>query len=169
MPRYTVNLSRARAFSRRKRASKAMKILREKLEEREGEEVSVSPEVNSKIWESGIERPPAKLEVEVVETADGLRAVLPGAEVEEPEPEEIEEEPEPEEEQLEEEEAEEQDTGDDGASTESIDYEEIVSGTVGEAKEQLQEMDDVDWDKALEAEEDNKDRKTLKEWIESQG
>lgn len=128
-----------------------MKILREKLEEREGEAVSVSPEVNSRIWENGIERPPAKLEVEVVETSDGLRAVLPGAEVEEPE-------------EGEEDETEESEDGE----TEDVDYEEIVSGTVSEAKEELQELDSLDWEAALEAEEENKDRKTLKEWIENQ-
>lgn len=158
MPRYTVNLGRARSFSRRKRAQKAMHILREKLEDQEGEDVSIAPEINSKIWENGMERPPAKLKVEVVETSDGLRAILPGAEVEEPEPE-----PEPEEEEEKEDEAEEEEEDEDSG----VDYEEIVSGTVGEAKEQLQELESPDYKKALEAEKDNKDRKTLKEWLES--
>jgi len=153
MARYTVNLARARSFSRRKRASKAMKILREELEEREGEEVSISPEVNSRIWENGIERPPARLEVEVKDTVEGLRAVLPGEEVEEPESEPEDETEEQEEEKVDEE-------------TE-VDYEGIVSGTVSDAKEQLQELDDPDYEAALEAEENGKDRKTLKEWIKS--
>lgn len=159
MSRYTVNLGRARSFSRRRRAQKAMRILREKLEDQEGEDVSISPEVNSKIWENGMEKPPAKLEVEVVDTSDGLRAVLPGAEVEEPEPE-----PEPEESEETEEEEEAEDSTEEDSG---VDYSEIVSGTVGEAKEQLQELDDPDFSKALEAEKDNKDRKTLKEWLES--
>ncbi|MFB6265817.1 MAG: 50S ribosomal protein L31e [Candidatus Nanohaloarchaea archaeon] len=71
MSRYTVNLTRARSFSRRKRASKAMSILREKLEKQEGEEVSISPEINNRLWENGVENPPGRLEVEVVE---GTRA-----------------------------------------------------------------------------------------------
>jgi len=48
-----------------------------------------------------------------------------------------------------------------------VDYEGIVSGTVSDAKEQLQELDDPDYEAALEAEENGKDRKTLKEWIKS--
>ncbi|MFB6190529.1 MAG: hypothetical protein ABEJ91_03065 [Candidatus Nanohaloarchaea archaeon] len=158
MSRYTINLGRARSFSRRKRASKAMKILQEQLEKREGAEVSISPEVNSAIWKNGMEKPPAKIEVEVVETDDfELRAVLPGEEVDEPEPEP---EPEPEEEAEEEEEAED--------SGEGADYDEIVSGTVSEAKEAVKGLDDPDYGAVLEAEEANKDRKTLKEWLESQ-
>lgn len=156
MARYTINLGRARSFSRRKRASKAMKILREQLENREGEDVSISPEVNSEIWKNGMERPPAKIEVEVVETSTGLTAVLPDGKVEEPEPEP---EPEPEEETEEEEE--------EPADEEGADYEDIVSGTVSEAKDAVQELDDPDYQAILEAEESNKDRKTLKEWLES--
>lgn len=148
---HTVNLSRARAFSRRNRAKKAMSILREKLEELEGEEVSISPEVNARIWEKGAEKPPARLEVDVVDTSSGLQAVLAGEEPEETEDTgEVEETEEPEE------------TGETGE-----DYEEVVSGTVGEAKEAVQEMDDPDYEAILEAESDNKDRKTLKEWLES--
>ncbi len=168
MARYTVNLSRARSFSRRRRAQKAMTILREKLEEKENEKVSIAPEINSRIWENGVERPPAKLEVEVVETPDGPRAVLPGTKVEEPEPEpEPEEEEETVEEEPGEETEEETEAEEDGSEEVEADYDEIVSGTVSEAKEDLQELDDPDWEAALEAEKENKDRKTLKEWLES--
>lgn len=168
MARYTINLSRVRSFGRRKRASKAMSILREELEEREGGQVSVDPEVNNRIWQDGIENPPRKLEVEVVETADGLRAVLPGTELEEPEPEPEPEEEEEEteaEEQPEEEVEDEQEEADDEDA--AADYEEIVSGTVSDAKEALQDMDNPDYEAALEAEKQGKDRKTLKEWLES--
>lgn len=145
----TINLSRARSFSRRKRAKKAMSILRQKLEELEGEEVSISPEVNAKIWENGVEKPPAKLKVEVVETDSGLRAVLPEEETETEETVEEEEEEEVEEE-------------------EEHDYEEAVSGTVDESKDAIMEMKDPDYDALMRAEEEGKDRKTLKDWIESQ-
>ncbi|MFB6292415.1 MAG: hypothetical protein ABEI58_03405 [Candidatus Nanohaloarchaea archaeon] len=57
----------------------------------------------------------------------------------------------------------EQDTEDEGH-----DYDEIVSGTITEAKEALGELDDPDYEAALEAEKDNKNRKTLVEWLESQ-
>ncbi|MFQ3275409.1 MAG: small subunit ribosomal protein S24e [Candidatus Nanohaloarchaea archaeon] len=47
-------------------------------------------------------------------------------------------------------------------------YEEIVSGTITEAKDALGDMDEPDFEAALEAEKDNKDRKTLKDWLENQ-
>jgi len=71
------------------------------------------------------------------------------------------------EDQLEEETVEpDQDT--DSTSKSGPDYEEIVSGTIGEAKESLNGMEDPDYEKALEAEKNNKDRKTMKEWLENQ-
>ncbi|MFB6167055.1 MAG: hypothetical protein ABEJ62_02220, partial [Candidatus Nanohaloarchaea archaeon] len=45
------------------------------------------------------------------------------------------------------------------------DYEEIVSGTVDEVKEKVQE-EDLDPEEVLEAEKQNKDRVTLVEWLE---
>ncbi|MFB6203888.1 MAG: hypothetical protein ABEK01_05350 [Candidatus Nanohaloarchaea archaeon] len=47
-------------------------------------------------------------------------------------------------------------------------YRDVVSGTITEAKDQLGEMDEPDYRAALEAEKENKDRKTLKEWLENQ-
>lgn len=46
-------------------------------------------------------------------------------------------------------------------------YEELVSGTITEAKEALQEMEDPNYDAALEAEKENKNRTTLIDWLES--
>ncbi len=48
------------------------------------------------------------------------------------------------------------------------DYEEILSGTVQEAKDAIGELDDPDYSELLSLEEEGKDRKTLKEWLESQ-
>ncbi len=162
MARYTVNLSKAKKFSRRKRAKKAMAILQEELEKREGEDVSISPEINVKIWRNGVENPPTRLEVEVRETGTGKVAVLPGAEPE-PEPETGEE--------SEEEEAEEEENGEEDEETredeKDEEYREAVSGTVGEAKEAIEDMEDPDYARLLELEEEGKDRKTLKEFLES--
>lgn len=47
-------------------------------------------------------------------------------------------------------------------------YEEIVSGTITEAKSQLDEMEEPDYKAALEAEKDNKNRTTLTDWLENQ-
>lgn len=47
------------------------------------------------------------------------------------------------------------------------DYDELVGGTIGDAKDQLQEMDDTDYEAALEAEKDNKNRTTFIDWLET--
>ncbi|MFB6265491.1 MAG: hypothetical protein ABEI07_00220 [Candidatus Nanohaloarchaea archaeon] len=46
-----------------------------------------------------------------------------------------------------------------------VDYEDVVSGTIDEVKEQVDEKD-LDMKKLLEAEKSNKDRVTLVEWIQ---
>jgi small subunit ribosomal protein S3 len=46
--------------------------------------------------------------------------------------------------------------------------EEIVSGTISDAKDRIDEMDSPDFEALLNAEEENKDRKTFKEWLERQ-
>lgn len=50
----------------------------------------------------------------------------------------------------------------------TADYDQIVSRTIGDAKEQIKEMDEPDFDALIEAEKDNKDRKTMKEYLENQ-
>lgn len=151
MTRYTINLSRARMAGRNKRAKKAMSILREELERREGE-VRISGDVNAEVWKRGARKPPAKIAVEVVERDGAKIAELATQEetrqenaAEEAEEEEVEEEPEEE--------------------TET-DYEDIVSGTVSEAKDRIRELEDPDYEALLDAEKANKDRKTLKEFLE---
>lgn len=62
---------------------------------------------------------------------------------------------------------EESDSGSSSESGSSGDYEEIVSGTINEAKDQLNEMDEPDFEAALEAEKSNKNRTTLVDWLES--
>ena len=46
--------------------------------------------------------------------------------------------------------------------------EEAVSGTITEAKETLKDMEGVDWNAAIEAEKQNKNRTTLIDWLENQ-
>ncbi|MDY6771521.1 MAG: 30S ribosomal protein S3 [Candidatus Nanohaloarchaea archaeon] len=73
------------------------------------------------------------------------------------------------------EEQEAEETADEAAETEAssgsesdIDYEELVTNTIKDIKAELDDEDDVDYEALLEAEQDNKDRKTLVSWIESQ-
>lgn len=47
-------------------------------------------------------------------------------------------------------------------------YEEIVSGTITDAKDALNDMDEPDYEAALTAEKDNKNRTTLVDWLEGQ-
>jgi len=49
------------------------------------------------------------------------------------------------------------------------DYSEIVSGTITEAKNTLEEMEEPDYQAALKAEKNQKNRKTLTNWLEKQG
>ena len=138
MKRYTVNLARARAAGRKNRARKAVNILREELERREGE-VTLSREVNQEIWKNGATKPPAKITVEIEERKNEKHAKL----------------------------AEKEEKTASTTSSKEKDYSEIVSGNVSEVKEEIEEMEDPDLDALLEAEEEGKDRKTLKDWIEA--
>jgi ribosomal protein L31E len=140
MKRYTVNLGRARATARKDRARKAVKILKEELERKEGSEVVLSREINQEIWENGASKPPVKISVKI-EEVDGKKKAYP---------------------------VEEQERDRKAENSSGIDYEEIVSGNVSDTKEAIDELDDPDYGALLEAEENGKDRKTLKDWIQAQ-
>ncbi len=62
-------------------------------------------------------------------------------------------------------EAEEEETGED-TETSSADYEEILSGTISDAKDALEDLENPDWEAALKAEESNKNRTTFIDWLE---
>ncbi len=50
----------------------------------------------------------------------------------------------------------------------NTDYEDILDGTVKEAKNAIRELEEADFEELLELEIDGKNRKTLREWIEKQ-
>ncbi len=50
---------------------------------------------------------------------------------------------------------------------EDVDYEDVLEGTVDEVKNAIKELEDPDYEALLEAEKEGKDRKTVKEFIES--
>lgn len=50
----------------------------------------------------------------------------------------------------------------------SEEYDDMVQGTITEVKEALEEMDEPDYEAALEAEKANKNRTTLIDWLEGQ-
>jgi small subunit ribosomal protein S3 len=82
--------------------------------------------------------------------------------------EEFEEDQEESEEEIEEQEeaSEEESEDEESEGSSEIDYAEIVSGTIADAKEQLQDIEDVNFEKALKAEEDGKNRTTFIDWLE---
>jgi ribosomal protein L31E len=138
MKQYTVNLSRARAAGGKNRARKAINILREELEKKEGK-VTLSREINQEIWKNGAAKPPAKITVEI-ENREGVKhATL----------------------------AEQKRPNSKDASKEG-DYSQIMSGTVSEAKTAIEEMEDPNLQTLLEAEKESGNRKTLKDWIKAQ-
>ena len=65
-----------------------------------------------------------------------------------------------------EEEAEEEEANEE--TTAEVDYDEVVSGTISDSKDKIKEIENPDFDALIEAEKDNKDRKTLKEYLENQ-
>ena len=83
---YTIPLRRAWISPRKKRAPKAMRIIKSFVKkhmklrtEVEGEEepeiLVISNEVNEKIWSRGIEKPPRKIRVRAVKDKEGLITV----------------------------------------------------------------------------------------------
>ena len=80
---YTIPLRRAWISPRKKRAPRAMRILKsfvrrhmklrtEAEGEEEAEKLVISNEVNERIWSRGIEKPPRKLRVRAVRDKEGI-------------------------------------------------------------------------------------------------
>jgi len=80
---YTIPLGRAWISPRKKRAPRAMRILKsfvrkhmklrnEAEGEEEAEKLVISNEVNERIWGRGIEKPPRKLKVRAVRDKEGI-------------------------------------------------------------------------------------------------
>ncbi len=142
---YTVNLRPAQKVSRRKRAGKAMRILREYVQRHaEVETVSLSNAVNEAVWQDGAQRPPRSVEIKV-RTEDGTAHVgLADRELEIPDEEPASAE----------------------AGADAYDDAEIAEMTVDEVQE-LVEDNAITAERALDIEYAGKNRKTLIEWLES--
>ena len=83
---YTIPLRRAWISQRKKRAPRAMRIIRgfvekhmkirsEAVGEEEAESLVISNEVNEKVWSRGIEKPPRKIRVRAVKDKEGVITV----------------------------------------------------------------------------------------------
>lgn len=70
---YTVPLKAARYVPPKRRASKAVRILRKFIGKHlKVDNVVILPEVNEKIWEKGIENPPRKIRVKASKDEEGV-------------------------------------------------------------------------------------------------
>ncbi|MHA2182203.1 MAG: 50S ribosomal protein L31e [Promethearchaeota archaeon] len=73
---YIIPLAKARKGPRNKWAKKSIRYLREFLTRHfKPESLVISQEVNERIWERGIQKPPRKLKVRVTKNIDGLCVV----------------------------------------------------------------------------------------------
>ncbi|MFW9802663.1 MAG: 50S ribosomal protein L31e [Candidatus Thorarchaeota archaeon] len=71
---YTVPLRKAYwTGSRLRRSNRAVRILREFVERHmKPEEVVIQPEVNERIWERGIQKPPRRIRIRATKNSDNL-------------------------------------------------------------------------------------------------
>jgi large subunit ribosomal protein L31e len=76
---YIVPLAKARRGPRNKRAKKAVRYLREYMNRHfKPESLVITQEVNERIWQRGIQKPPRKLKVRATKNIDGLVVVYLG-------------------------------------------------------------------------------------------
>ncbi len=73
---YIIPLAKARKGPRNKRAKKAIRYLREYMMRHfKPESLVITQEVNEKIWERSIQKPPRKIKVRATKNIDGLVVV----------------------------------------------------------------------------------------------
>ena len=87
---YTVPLTQAWITARHKRTKRAVKVLREFAEHHmKSSEIKITTELNERLWNRGITKPPRKITVKMVKDEDGLITIsLPKVEKTEPSDEE---------------------------------------------------------------------------------
>ena len=84
---YTIPLGKAWISTRKKRAPRAIRIVKsfiikhmkvrtEADEEEDAERLVIDNEVNEKLWSRGIEKPPRKIRVRVIKNKEGVVTVL---------------------------------------------------------------------------------------------
>lgn len=70
---YTVPLTRAWISARHRRTKRAMKVLREFAERHmKSSEIKIDTELNERLWNRGITKPPRRIVVKMLKDEDGL-------------------------------------------------------------------------------------------------
>lgn len=142
---YTVNLNKAKAVSRNQRTARAVRILKEYVQQHSKvTDVSISNALNEHLWEKGGQNPPKAVEIQVIEDDGTAHVELADVEFELEEPEPEEEEP----------------------VQEDLSDEEIAEKNVDEVKDLVRD-NVVEAQRALDIEYAGKNRKTLIEWLEN--
>lgn len=86
---YTVPLSRAWIAPRYKRTARAMNVLREFAERHmKSSEIKIDSDLNERMWDRGITKPPRRIKVRMTKDEDGLVTISLPKDVEEVEEEE---------------------------------------------------------------------------------
>lgn len=70
---YTIPLRETHKAKRNKRAAKAVKIVKKFLKRHmNADEVKIDSDLNQKIWNQGVEKPPPKIRVRAVKRSDNV-------------------------------------------------------------------------------------------------
>lgn len=73
---YTIPLWKARLASGKKRAPKAINVIKDFVKKHmKSEEIIIEPALNEKIWSKGIEKPPQRILVRATKDEEGLVTV----------------------------------------------------------------------------------------------
>ncbi len=73
---YTIPLWRSHLSSGKRRAPKAINIIKEFINKHmKSEEIIIDPELNEKIWSKGIEKPPNRIIVRATKDEEGIVTV----------------------------------------------------------------------------------------------
>ncbi len=157
-----INISKARAAPRKKRAGKAVRILKKEVARKtDFDDIRVSNGLNEKIWENG-GKPPKTVDVQFLEEEDHLLVGLAEADLEKTTEETVEEE-----QQTDQEPEEEESTEDETYDIPEDVVEVLEEGTISEGKEAVKEMNKADFEKLLNFEEAHQNRKGMKKFLRS--
>jgi large subunit ribosomal protein L31e len=73
---YTIPLRKAWVAPRKKRTPRAIRLIREFVKRHmKSDQIIITNEVNEKVWERGIEKPPRRIRVKVVKDKEGIVTV----------------------------------------------------------------------------------------------
>ncbi len=161
----TITLQKARAASRKNKAKKAVKEIKQQVKKHtDYKDVRVSNGLNETIWSEGAANPPRTVEVQLIDLEDHV--LVETADFEEEVEEKVESQETEEVEDIEEEKEVEDVKESQGDIPEEV-REVLEDGTISEGKEAVQSMNKADFEELLNFEERNQNRKGMKKFLRS--